>query len=224
MIDLASDLLNQLVPLVAFGVCWWPCCGGIGTACLGIGGGCNACVTDGVANFPSYVDVRFDGWTSGFTRCTNCATELDGITFRLDYDSCTDNNCEQLALYFTSYPSSSTPFCENNIGNPTGTSLDVYLFIRWFKSGATWSRNLNVYVNISTFGGTFDRLVITSTSGGAWANFNFTESGLTALTRFDCAAWSDFVLTYGGSSFDLFATSAHYPPCINGTASLTGIP
>jgi hypothetical protein len=41
MIDLISDILVQLFPLVAFGVCWWPCCttDGVAVTCTGCNSG-----------------------------------------------------------------------------------------------------------------------------------------------------------------------------------------
>jgi hypothetical protein len=79
MIDLISDILAQLFPIVVFGVCWWPCCGTDEPSPCDEG--CLACLDD----IPANMDVTFPALNN--STCTNCTT-IGGSTQRLPYKDC----------------------------------------------------------------------------------------------------------------------------------------
>jgi hypothetical protein len=86
MIDLISDILAQLFPLVAFGVCWWPCCGDppVTVSCVG----CNAAVD--IAKQWKIVTTVVNG--SSNTCSPGCGGHSG--TFYLDYIGRTGSYCK----------------------------------------------------------------------------------------------------------------------------------
>jgi hypothetical protein len=162
-------LFQYALPLVAFGVCWWPCCGTTYDPC--VSGTCLACQTGGVASHPSFIDVTFPTLSNGACTCTAYSGATIRVPFGNPAGSCDDSStgtCFHNVFYL-----------KNNHTTCGAANIDVAVICGWGNTARVLT------VNITRDNGS---------GQNRWQSF---ESGLFA--PWDCNAFASQAVPFGST-------------------------
>ncbi len=213
MMDFAYQFL---LPLVAFGVCWWPCCET--TPADPCPAPCKACVTSGSPSFPSAIDVVIP--SIGDT--VNCDCSAFAGTYRAVYVSCTRSTvggvtCVNDARYSIEISAGilsdlvvSSPRCD-------ATKFRIEVAIRWNGSISTHLGTLR----------TIQVILCASTGSACTGNYQYSwllsESAPAALAAYDCQAFSSTAIAFSARTVTP-GTKVYCDTPPSGSADITAVP